>query len=348
MLFIHEATEFPTTARNAVLSIGNFDGVHLGHQRMLSEGQRQARERKLNFVIMTFDPHPMTVLRPALARPPLMTTAQRLEILRQYQPDVLWLVKTDPAFLNITAEQFMRDIMVQTIGARVIVEGGNFTFGKGAEGTVSTLRDYSQQWGWKTEIIRTCQAVLLDLSLVDVSSSLVRWLIGHGRVSDARRLLGRYYTWRGRVAHGAGRGTTLGYPTLNIQSEQLTPAPGVYAGRAVITGRTFPAAISVGNNPTFNGTTTTVEAFVLDFSEVAYDQEVEIQFIHWLRDQYKFSSPEALAAQIQRDVEAIQMGSAPEAPDLEQEPAGADSMSNMAAAVRGDTGVTRLRDQNYP
>ncbi|MGC8625160.1 MAG: riboflavin biosynthesis protein RibF [Phycisphaerae bacterium] len=339
MLLIHHASEFPPSARNAVLCVGNFDGVHLGHQRMLSEGQRQAREKKLSFVIMTFDPHPMTVLRPGQERLPLMTTAQRLEMIQQYQPDVLWLVKTDPAFLHITAEEFMRDSMAHTIGAKMIVEGRNFTFGKGAQGTVSTLRDHSQQWGWETSIIRTRQAVLRDLSLVDVSSSLVRWLIGQGRVSDARRLLGRYYSLRGRVEHGAGRGTMLGYPTLNIKSEQLLPASGVYAGQAVITGRNYPAAISVGSNPTFNGTATTVEAFVLDFSGSVYDQEVELQFIRWLRDQYTFSGPEALAAQIQRDVEEIRLRLTPDALGLEQENAGAVPNS-IVASVGGDADAT--------
>ena len=305
MLLIHDAKEFPVAAKGAVLCVGNFDGVHLGHQRMLCEGKRLARERNLKFVVMTFDPHPMRILRPLQPRQPLMTATQRLEALPKFEPDVLWLVKTDQAFLNITAEEFMRTIMVNTIKAKVVVEGNNFTFGKGAEGTVNTLRDKAPQLGWEVVIIPTQQAVLQDLSLVNVSSSLIRWLISHGRVSDAHRLMGRLYSLRGFVAHGAGRGKTMGYPTLNIQSEQLLPAHGVYAGKAIITGQSYPAAISVGGNPTFNGTHTTVEAFVLDFSASAYEQQVDVQFTSWLRDQHKFSGPDALVAQIQRDVQQI-------------------------------------------
>ena len=305
MLLIHEAKEFPVTAKGAVLCVGNFDGVHLGHQRMLSEGKRLARERKLHFVVMTFDPHPMRILRPHQPRQPLMTATQRLETLKEFEPDVLWLVKTDQAFLGMTAEDFMRTIMVNTIAAKAVVEGSNFTFGKGAEGTVNTLRAKAAQLGWEMVIIPTQRAVLQDLSFVDVSSSLIRWLTSHGRVMDAKRLMGRPYTLRGTVVHGAGRGTIMGYPTLNIQSEQLLPAFGVYAGQATIAQKSYPAAISIGSNPTFNGTQTTVEAFVLDFSDFVYDQQVDLQFISWLRDQYKFAGPDALKSQIYRDVEQI-------------------------------------------
>jgi riboflavin kinase/FMN adenylyltransferase len=305
MVLIHDANEFPVAAKEAVLCIGNFDGVHLGHQRMLSEGRRLASERQLNFVVMTFDPHPMQLLRPAQGRQPLMTTRQRLESLQKFAPEVLWIVKTDQAFLSMTADAFMSDIMAGIIGARVIVEGSNFTFGQAAAGSVDTLRRKSGEFHWETIVIPTQQAVLQDLSIVDVSSSLIRWLIVHGRVTDAQRLLGQCYTLRGTVAHGEGRGKIMGYPTINLQTQQLPPAHGVYAGQALIAGQRYAAAISVGANPTFNGTRTTVEAFLLNFSQSVYDQEVEIAFVSWIRDQYKFAGPDALAAQIQRDVAAI-------------------------------------------
>ncbi len=305
MWLINHATEFPAGAKQSVLCVGNFDGVHLGHQRMLADAKSIARKRNLHFVVMTFHPHPLHILRPNLPRHPLMTVTQRMEILRRFEPDVLWVVKTDQDFLDMTADEFMQNIMVKTIAAKVVVEGGNFTFGKAAQGTVNTLQDNGQSFGWETIIVPTQQAVLQDLSQVDVSSSLIRWLISQGRVADATRLMGRPYCLRGTVSRGAGRGTTIGYPTLNIQCEQLLPAPGVYAGQAIIAEQTYPAAISVGNNPTFNGTTLTVEAFVLDFSGSVYDQQVDVQFTRWLRDQYRFSGIEALKAQIQRDVEQI-------------------------------------------
>lgn len=337
MLLIHDAGQFPVAARGAVLCVGNFDGVHLGHQRMLSEGRRLARERNLHFVVMTFDPHPMRILRPSQPRQPLMTAAQRLETLRLFEPDVLWLIKTDRTFLNITADQFMRDIMANIIEAKVIVEGSNFTFGRGADGTVDTLRDHGPQFKWETVIIPTRQAVLQDLSCVDIGSSLIRWLTSHGRVTDAKRLMGRPYTLRGTVVRGAGRGKIMGYPTLNIQSEQLLPAHGVYAGQAAIARRIYPAAISVGSNPTFNGTQTAVEVFVLDFSDLVYDQQVDVQFISWLRDQYKFSGPDALKAQIQRDVEQIRRRLISDAAGLNQPAMAADPAApgdSAAAAVK--------------
>ncbi len=305
MLLIHEACQFPVAAKGAVLCIGNFDGVHVGHQRMLAEGRRLARDRQLNFVVMTFDPHPLAILRPNQPRSPLMTAGQRLEILRQFEPDVVWLVKTDGAFLNMTAEEFMRSTMAGTVGAKVIVEGESFTFGRGATGTMRTLQAKTAEFGWEIIVISTQQMVLKDLSIVNVSSTLIRWLIGHGRVADAQRMMGRPYTLRGTVVHGAARGKLMGFPTLNIQSDLLLPAHGVYAGQVRIAQRVHPAAISVGVNSTFGGTQTTVEAYVLDFSQSVYDQEVDVQFISWIRDQYKFAGPVALTAQIQRDVAQI-------------------------------------------
>lgn len=321
---IHHANEFPQSAKPSVLCVGNFDGVHLGHQRMLAGAKSLACKWNLNFVIMTFHPHPLHILRPNLPRQPLMTVAQRMEILQSFEPDVLWVVQTDQHFLDITADQFMQKMMVDTIGAKVVVEGRNFTFGKGAHGTVKTLQEKGPSFGWETILVPTQQAVLQDLSQVDVSSSLIRWLIGHGRVSDAHRLMGRPYTLRGIVVHGAGRGAALGYPTLNIQCEQLLPAVGVYAGNAVIAGRTYAAAISVGSNPTFNGTAVTVEAFVLDFSGSIYDKQVDLQFTRWLRDQYKFSGIEALKAQIKRDIDQIRRHTP-------------DSAASPISGTRGDT-----------
>jgi len=306
MLLIHDAREFPSSARGGVLCVGNFDGVHAGHARMLQEGRRIASETNRPFVIMTFDPHPMSVLKPSLPRPPLMTLEQRIEALSVFGPAVLWMVQTNREFLAISVEEFLQKIVHDLLNAVHVVEGPSFTFGRGAAGDVEMLRKAGAQLGWQTTVVQTAQATLQDMTLVDVSSTLVRWLISQGRVADAVQMLGRPYTLRACVIHGAKRGHELGYPTINLDITQLVSCDGVYAGRAVIDGSDYPAAISVGTNPTFDGSARTVEAFLLNYQgDELYGRTVDLEFHLWIRDQERFSGAEALREQIGRDVEFV-------------------------------------------
>ncbi|HVX85675.1 MAG TPA: riboflavin biosynthesis protein RibF [Phycisphaerae bacterium] len=288
--------------RGGVLSVGNFDGVHVGHAAMLSAGRAEARRRGVGFTIMTFDPHPGVVLGKG-NRPPLVTLEQKIELLSAFGAEVLIVIQTTREFLGMEPEVFLRAVVTEAVGAAVMVEGPTFTFGRGAKGTVEMLRERGGEFGIEVVETPTREAVLSDLTVVNVSSSLVRWLIGQGRVADAAKCLGRAYALRGKVVEGAKRGRTIGFPTANVACEQLLPASGVYGGWAKLAdGRVFQAATSVGTNPTFDGKATTVEAFLLDFSGDLYGQVIEVGFERWVREMYTFGGVEALVRQMERDV----------------------------------------------
>jgi riboflavin kinase / FMN adenylyltransferase len=299
---------FPPQHRGGVLCVGNFDGVHRGHAKMLSTGRAEATARGKPFTIMTFDPHPHLLLKPEVPRFPLTTLEQRIALLEAFKPDVLLVVPTTREFLAMGAEGFLRDVVASTdtgIGATLLVEGRTFTYGQGAKGTVETLQGEKggRAFGIETLIVPTQEATLTDFTVINVSSSVIRWLIEQGRVADAGRALGRPYTLRGEVVEGARRGRTIGFPTANLRTPQLAPAAGVYAGSATVDGRTCGAAISVGTNPTFEGGRTTIEAHLLDFSGNLYGRTIEVALCRWVREMLVFAGVRPLTDQMRRDVE---------------------------------------------
>jgi riboflavin kinase / FMN adenylyltransferase len=302
MLTLSELVSFPAALRGGVLCIGNFDGVHVGHALMLSTGRELAAARRIPFTIMTFDPHPSTILFPQSPRPALTTLSQRTAYLAAFSPDALLVAPTTREFLSMPAEDFLRGVVQQTIAATEIVEGPTFTFGRGAKGDVAMLKAKAAELGFSTTIVETVEITLSDLLRAKVSSSVIRWLVENGRMLDAAAALGRPFTLEGKVIEGQKRGRTIGFPTANMETPQLLPAPGVYAGRALVGGAVHRAAISVGTNPTFNGKATTVEAFLLDFSGDLYGQTMELEFIRYLREMLPFGGSGALIRQMERDV----------------------------------------------
>ncbi len=305
MIQLSDVDNFPSTARGGVLSIGNFDGLHRGHTSMLGRAKAIAVQEQRPLVIMTFDPHPMTLLRPNLPRVPLMTTQQRLETLAAQGPDVLLVMPTTREMLHQSAEDFLANTLDGNIGVKHVVEGPTFTFGRAAAGDIAMLVREGPKFGYQTTIVPTVEQTLHDCSIVPVSSSTIRWLVQQGRVSDAARCLGRPYTLRGTVVRGAQRGRTIGFPTANLAVHQLLPAPGVYAGQARVNGGDYAAAISVGDNPTYAGTAVTVEAYLLDFQEDIYDAPMDLEFHRWIREQYKYAGTGPLVRQIERDVAEV-------------------------------------------
>ncbi|MCL2646870.1 MAG: hypothetical protein FWD61_07665, partial [Phycisphaerales bacterium] len=264
MKIIHDWRAFPADLRGGVLCVGNFDGVHVGHAKMLSMGREEAAKRNASFTIMTFEPHPAVILRSGMMRAPLTTLEQRLELLGAFGADVVIAVPTTREFLAIQAEAFLQDVVGGVIGARVMVEGPTFTFGRGARGNVEMLLREGRGLGIEAIVVPTQEVVLSDLTVVNVSSSLTRWLIEHGRVRDAARCLGRAYSVRGEVMKGQQRGKALGFPTANVAIRQLSPAEGVYAGCVHVEGRgggETKTGTSGGKNQPFPGKRKTVEAF---------------------------------------------------------------------------------------
>jgi riboflavin kinase/FMN adenylyltransferase len=295
--------------RGGVLSVGNFDGVHVGHGAMLSAGRAEATRRGVAYTVMTFDPHPGAILRPQSPRAPLTTIEQRVELLGGYGPEVVIVVPTTKEFLGMSAEDFLGEVVAGAIGAKLMVEGASFTFGRGAKGNNAMVASEGGKYGVELLTVGTQEVVLSDLTVVPVSSSLTRWLVSQGRVADAGKCLGRAYGVRGEVVKGEQRGRTIGFPTANVKSGQLLPAAGVYGGRCRLPGgEEKRAAISVGANVTFGATVATVEAYLLEYSGDLYGQTVEVLFDRWLRDMWAFGGVEALVRQIGRDVEGVRDG----------------------------------------
>lgn len=289
-----------------VISVGNFDGVHVGHQRILRRGAEIAAAEKVPLVAMTFDPHPLAVLHPDRA-PKLLTPAdERLAQLERCGPDAVIVIRTDAAFLRIAADEFAARILVERLRIRHIVEGPTFRYGRDHAGTIDTLRAAGRRHGFGVHVVEPVQLETRPGPQYIVSSSLVRRALADGQPELAARALGRPYALIGPVIQGRQRGATLGYPTANLDPrDQLVPRDGVYAGRATVGDATYTAAVSIGRAPTFENDAQLIEAFLLDYSGDLYGETMRLELLAWLREQERFDSAEALAARIRDDVEQV-------------------------------------------
>ncbi len=280
------------------LAIGNFDGVHRGHARIVERLIARAREVGGPAVVFTFDPHPVQLLRPDLAPPPLTWTDRKAELLAALGVDAVIAYPTDRALLSLSAQQFFQSIVVEALAARAMVEGANFFFGHNRSGTIDVLRGLAAAAGIVLEVV---EPLVVDGEVV--SSSRVRRLVGEGRMDEARALLTQPYRIRGHVTTGEGRGAKIGFPTANLEGiDTLLPAQGVYAGSTCLAGRTFPAAIHIGANPTFGQQQLKVEVHVIGWQGSLVGQTVEVEFLSRLRGTERFAGVDQLVAQLRRDV----------------------------------------------
>jgi riboflavin kinase/FMN adenylyltransferase len=290
--------DLPRTLRGGVVSIGNFDGVHAGHARIVARLVEMAHSLGVPAVILTFDPHPARLLRPQQAPMPLSWTEYKARLLCELGADAVVAYPTDEALLRLTASEFFQKIVQGQLQARGMVEGQNFFFGHGRGGDIALLDRFCAGADICLEVV---EPALIDGQIV--SSSRVRQLIAAGNVAEAARLLNRPYRIRGAVVHGQGRGEGLGYPTANVGGiDTLLPGEGIYAGRASIGGQSHAAAMSLGSNPTFGESDLKVEAFLLDYDGDLYGKPIEIDFLARLRDIVRFDSVDSLIEQIARDV----------------------------------------------
>jgi riboflavin kinase / FMN adenylyltransferase len=286
-----------------VLTIGNFDGVHRGHQAILAAGRRRTEAARTELVVITFDPHPLAVLTPERLPAMLTPLEEKVRCLENAGADVVVVLPSKPDLLKISAADFIADIIVARFRPRAIVEGASFGFGRHREGDVDTLRAAAGQYGFEVEVVDPVRIALGGHPDAVISSSLVRQLLGSGTVDQATACLGRPYALVGRVVRGAGRGAKIGFPTANIDAGgQLLPAEAVYAGRAEADGRSFAAAISIGRAPTFDGHKVVPEAYLLDFAGDLYDKPIRVEFLDWLRPQVRYNTVEDLCQQMARDV----------------------------------------------
>ena len=295
--------DVPADLGRTVVSIGNFDGVHLGHAHVLREARQAAVRLGIDTVVaVTFDPHPMAVLRPEHAPPTLTSIGTRARFLESAGVDAILVIGFDRAIARWSPEEFIDRILVEALHAGAVVVGANFRFGAKAAGEVATLVAAGAMRGFETV------GVALDGGPQVWSSTYVRQCLATGDVAGAAEALGRPFTVRGTVMEGDKRGRELGYPTANVPVPPIdaAPADGVYAGWLVRldTGERFPAAISVGTNPTFDGERERrVESYVLDREDLElYGVEVEVEFVERIRGMVKFEGIEALVATMRDDV----------------------------------------------
>jgi riboflavin kinase / FMN adenylyltransferase len=294
--------------RGAVLSVGNFDGVHLGHQRILRTAHALAQVSSAAVMVMTFEPHPIAVLHPERAPPRLTPWSEKVRQLERAGAHAVVRLKADQSTLSLSAEDFIREILVKRIHPAYIVEGPDFGFGHDRRGNVELLTRMSGKGGFQVHVVDPYRLALNNGEHTTASSTVIRRLLDAGQVEDAAACLGRAYALVGRVVHGAATGRHLGFPTINLDvGEQLVPADGVYAGWAEVAAHHRPAAISIGTRPTLGGGPRVVEAFVLDDCGDWYETTARLEVTHRLRDQLKFDSREALTRQIAQDVADIRV-----------------------------------------
>jgi len=285
--------------RGGVITLGNFDGVHLGHRALLAETVRQAKERDLSSVAVTFDPHPLEVLRPESFQPVLTTLPHRVELIQAAGIIHVAVIQTTSAFLRLGADDFFQKIVLDLLAAAAVVEGWNFCFGKGREGTTQTLEDLGRASGVGVTVVPP-----REVNDRLVSSSRVRQDLLAGDVADAALLLGRPYRLEGRVERGQQRGRTIGFPTANLfHVPTLIPGDGVYAAIAYHNGKAWPAAANIGPNPTFGEQGHKLEVHLLGFQGNLYGQMLTVDFLERIRATHPFADVQELIAQIRKDSE---------------------------------------------
>ena len=292
--------------RGCVLTIGNFDGVHLGHQRILQTARALADAERSRVVALTFDPPPDLVLRPEDEPQRLTPHNERCRLLLEGGCDCVVTAGADMKLLRMAPEEFILRVIVARFAPRHVVEGEDFFFGRGRSGNVETLRLAGSRAGYILHVVAPAMQELPE-GPVRVSSTLIRRLIAAGRIEHANRCLGRDFTLYGCVRAGQGRGRVLEFPTANLEvAGQICPADGVYAGLAEAAGVRTAAAISIGDKPTFGpGQRRCVEAFLLEAGGDYYDEYMALGFRRRLRDQRRFAGAEELKAQIAKDVQRV-------------------------------------------
>ena len=311
MKVIHGLDAFDPGLEHCVLTVGNFDGVHVAHQKLLTQAKLLARQTKGPVAVLTFEPHPLTVVAPEKAPRRLSLPEEKLRCLELAGADLVVVARSEPALLGLEADRFVEDVLIELFHPTHMVVGPSFGFGKGRKGTPQLLARLGPKFGCEVQIT---EPMLLQLDQEAeprmVSSSLIRNLLLNGRVREAASCLGRSYAVFGEVVRGDGRGRSIGFPTANIAlADQLMPGEGVYGGRAIVGDVARPCAISVGHTPTFGGTEERVEAHLLDFDGDLYGQIMRVEFETFVRQQRKFESAAALSKQLCRDVDAVRAAS---------------------------------------
>jgi riboflavin kinase / FMN adenylyltransferase len=300
MQTIRSLDEITPPAEGSCVTIGNFDGVHLGHQKLIRRVRDKARAKNLKSVVITFDPHPLRVLLGRNTPPFITMTEQKLELISALGVDYALCLRFTKEMGALEPEEFVRSYLVEGLKAKELLIGYDYAFGKNRKGNFALLKRLGEAYGFTTEQM---EPVMVAGAIV--SSTRIRDMVQAGTVWEVQPLLGRFYRISGTVIHGRNRGgALLGFPTANIQLvDELFPKPGVYAVWAEVLGQIRLAVANIGYNPTFGNTTLSAEVHILDFNKNIYGQTIHVHFVQRLREEKKFSSLEELISQIRKDIE---------------------------------------------
>ncbi len=284
----------------SAVTVGKFDGIHLGHQKLISALTQAAAEHGIQSVVVTFDRHPDAILKPAHAKLPIIGPTQKHDLIAKQDVDVLVTLPFDEELSKLTPQEFVQSILIDGLKAKIVLVGEDFRFGNSGAGDVHMLRELGQQMGFEVRVIASA---LLDGE--KISTSAIRAALDEGNVAKAQKMLGRLHTCEGIIEHGLKIGRSIGFPTANMSRdcEGYLPLDGVYAGWLLVDGHRYPAAHSVGINETFQAVPRLVESHILDRDDLdLYDKVVTLEFVEFIRPAAKFNGVEDLVEEINRDL----------------------------------------------
>ena len=286
--------------KTPVIALGNFDGVHLGHQEILKRVVEKAKKKGGTGIVVTFEPHPLKILSPEKCPPLIISFRDKAELLEQVGIDILICLHFDREFSELSPSEFVNKIIIEGIGAKEVLVGYDFAFGKKRGGDTNTLKKLGERLGFNVNIVEP-----ISVENKIVSSTLIRNLIKEGNVREAAVYLGRHYSIRGRIVGGDKRGKKLGFPTANIHPHhELIPKDGVYIGEVRLhDNKNYKSLINVGTRPTFGEHDLNIEAFILDFDKDIYGEFLKVAFLERIRDEIRFETSELLIKQMNKDLQ---------------------------------------------
>lgn len=284
-----------------IVTLGNFDGVHKGHQKVLKTVKDRAKRLRLPSAVYTFEPHPLKIVAPHKSPPLLTALKEKMELIKASGIDYLILARFTKEFASRHPGEFVEDVLLKQLKAKEVWVGHDYAFGKGRTGTIEYLKELGKKFGFKVSVIPACKK-----GGVIISSSKIREYIRHGKVKEAAVFLGRSYAVSGKVVKGRNIGKHLGFPTANIEiHNELIPKDGIYAVRVLLGNQIYKGAANIGFAPTFHIKKRAVEAHIINFKQNIYDKKLKIEFIQRLRGEKIFKSADGLAIQIKRDVDKV-------------------------------------------
>ncbi|CEN76067.1 riboflavin biosynthesis protein [[Clostridium] sordellii] len=290
-----------TNISESVVTIGNFDGIHKGHIKLIKEAVKEARKRGCESIVFTFENHPLSYFK-VNAIKSIITNDEKIKILKSLGVDVVLMVPFNEYMTRVSALSFIEEILVNKLNCKKVIVGHDFTFARNREGNSKTLEEIGKKYKFEVEIIEP-----IKIDGIRISSSYIRKLIDEGRVSKVKKFLGRNFTLRGEVIHARKIGRTIGFPTANLKAQNnlIIPKCGIYAVKVHLSTKTYYGATNIGFNPTVNGQALSIETNILDFNQDIYGDIIEIEFLERIRDEKKFNSLEELKGQLKKDVNFV-------------------------------------------